>query len=111
MPYRGEERRRHKRHALPCPVWLLSDDGATVTGKSINISDGGVLVTLSQPSPPVDGSWVGINLCVPRATPNTYMLEEFTTRARVIRRQVIPDGAMAAVGLEFARPLELVLEV
>jgi hypothetical protein len=89
----------------------LSDDGATATGKADNISDGGVLVTLSQQSPPADGSWVGVHLRVPRTTPNTYMLEEFTTRARVIRRQVVPDGAAAAVGLEFARPLELALEV
>jgi hypothetical protein len=110
MSYRGIERRRHTRYAVPCPARLSAESGEA-TGKTINISDGGVLIRLPQRLLPAHGSLMDIHFRVPRSTPNTYMLEEFASPARVIRWEDAGDGAVAVVGLEFIRPLELALEV
>ncbi|MGA2266642.1 MAG: PilZ domain-containing protein [Phycisphaerae bacterium] len=110
MSYRGVERRRHKRYAVPCPAKLSIGDGQTA-GKTINISDGGILIRLPQRLVPAHGGLMDIHLRVPRSTANTYMLEEFTSVARVVRWEDVDDGAVAVVGLEFTRPLALALEV
>lgn len=109
--YRGAERRRHRRFAVPCPVRLSQGEAAEAAGKTANVSDGGMLVTLPQQFLPACGSLVDVLLRVPRETANTYMLEEFVSRARVIRHDALRGGGRAAAALEFVHPLELGLGV
>ncbi|MCJ7545044.1 MAG: PilZ domain-containing protein [Phycisphaerae bacterium] len=110
-PYQGAERRRHKRFAVPCPVRLSQGDAAEATGKTANVSDGGMLVPLPPQMLPACGNVVDVLLRVPRQTPNTYMLEEFVSRARVVRYDALADREGAGAALEFVHPMELGLEV
>ena len=90
----------------------MSAEGAEATrGRVRNISDGGVLVALPQRPLPACGSQVDVNLRVPRATANTYMLEEFTCRAQVVRHQGREGSPAAMVALAFTQPVKLALEV
>ena len=108
-PYDGSERRRHKRYRVPCPVRLSGGPAGEAAGKTANVSDGGLLVALPRRTLPACGSLVDVLLRVPRSTPNTYMLEEFTSRARVVRHET--SGSRASAALQFLRPLELAVEV
>jgi hypothetical protein len=108
-PYDGSERRRHKRYPVPCPVRLSSSPAGQAAGKTANVSDGGLLVAMPRQKLPAPGSLVDVLLRVPRTTPNTYMLEEFTSRARVVRHETSTGRASAA--LQFVCPLELAMEV
>ncbi len=106
-----QERRKHKRINLTCPMSLLADDGSRAAdGKVRNISDGGVLAALPRKPLPAEGSLVDVNMRLPRSTDNTYMLEEVSCRAKVVRH-VPGDASTASLALEFTTPLDLALEV
>jgi len=106
------ERRRYKRQNLPCPTVVeLSDGLALGSTRTINISDGGVLITLPADALPDPGTEVKVTFSVPRTTPNTYMLEQFSCGARVVRLAPVPDGGHTGVGLQFDQPMDLMLEV
>jgi hypothetical protein len=107
--YEGSERRRHTRYRVPCPVRLSSGPAGEAAGKTANVSDGGLLVALPRQALPACGSLVDVLLRVPRSTPNTYMLEEFTSRARVVRHET--SGSRASAALQFLHPLDLAVEV
>ena len=109
--YQGAERRRHTRFMVSCPVRLSQGEAAEAAGKTANVSDGGILVALPRQVLPARGSLVDVLLRVPRTTPNTYMLEEFVSQARVVRHDPPGEGEAAAAALEFVRPMELGLEV
>lgn len=109
--YRGAERRRHKRHPMPCPVRLSLPGAAEAAGKTADVSDGGILIALPRQLLPACGSLVDVLLRVPRSTPNTYMLEDFTAQARVVRHITSSAGDPIAAGLQFVQPLALALEV
>ena len=111
MAKHGAERRKHKRHDIPCPVKILDSEGGLLAkSKCQNISDGGILVPLPPTAAGKMGANVQIEISVPRTTPNTYMLEQFSSMARVIRTQDT-DSAGIAAAFEFARPLNLAIEV
>ena len=107
-----EERRAHKRQQLACPVSLFSRGGqALAQGNTVNISDGGALVSVPGGSAPEADAEINLTLSVPRATASTYMLEEFATAGRVIRRRQLDDGQTAGLAVHFRKPLGLALEV
>lgn len=86
---------------------VVSADGCEVSGRAENLSDGGVLVRLTQADAP-RGPIAGVEkVCIslPRCTPNTRMVERISSAASVVRRTA--DGRIA---LRFASPLALVLE-
>ena len=64
---------------LKCLKSALTADGHGVIAqtRSVNISDGGALLSLPADAAPESGADVLLRFAVPRATPNTYMLEEF----------------------------------
>jgi len=105
MTFAGSERRKHARHALTCPVVIADADGKELfQGRTVNVSDGGMLLPAGD-DPLTPGDGVYVNLRVPRRTANTFMYEEFSSPAEVVRLQP------AAVAVKFPRPLELGLVV
>jgi PilZ domain len=47
IPY-PHERRRHRRTTKCCPVKVVTDSARIIDGDTVNISDGGVLVSLNE---------------------------------------------------------------
>ena len=112
MAREGSNRRRHKRTALNCPVTVCDRGGqALAGGDSLNISDGGMLLSIRVEDLPALRTAVNVAFSVPRETPNTFMLEDFASPATVIRHGALVDEARAAVALRFGRPVSLALEV
>jgi hypothetical protein len=112
MSGRARERRKHERKVVACAVSVYDRGGkAVATGRTVNLSDGGALLSVPIRSVGEVGSKVNVTLSVPRTTPNTYMLEEVASAATVVRQQPLVDAAFAGVALRFDRPLDLALEV
>ena len=111
MPEPSEERRRHKRHDLSCPAGVSDGSGhKPASGKTLNISDGGLLVPLAAEDAPQPGAAVRVRFSVPRQTPNTFMLEDFSAAASVVRLADGGDGEQIQIALRFDKPLELGLD-
>ena len=51
-----------------------------------------------------------ISFAVPRSTANTYMLEDFSAQARVLRHQPLRNADLAGVAVQFVQPIDLGLE-
>jgi hypothetical protein len=108
----GIERRRHKRFALLCPARISVNGAEEVLGKTVNVSDGGLYVVVPASSPlPACRQNLDVTFSLPRATPNTYMLEEVHSTAKVLRRQARKGKRQACVALQFVQPLDLAVEV
>ncbi len=106
------ERRAHKRYELRCPVTVTyQQPHQPLQAWTVNLSDGGALMSLPAGAELRPGQALRLGLRVPRTTPNTYMLEEFSSPAYVVRRQAGEDPAGGAVAVRFMPALELELEV
>lgn len=106
------ERRRHERSELPCTIRLLDGSGGVLAKtKTLNIADGGALLAVPSATAPAPGQALSVEFTVPRSTPNTYMLEQFSCRGEVVRHQQVADGALCGVAVKFAAPMGLFLEV
>ena len=106
------ERRKHKRHPLECPVRMTDATGNLLaSARGINISDGGMLFPAPSEALPERGSRIHLDFSVPRATPNTFLMEEFTCKAFVIREEPSDGDGPVRVAVEFERPLDLEIEV
>jgi len=105
------ERRQHKRHSLGCPARLADETGACLAAaKTINISDGGLLMPAPAEAAPKPGRQVFLKLSVPRDTPNTFLMEPVAGKAVVVRHEPA-DGGARNVAVRFDPPLTLDLEV
>jgi c-di-GMP-binding flagellar brake protein YcgR len=112
MDYNGEDRRRFSRHDLECPVVLLQEKSEVLARtKTINVSDGGALVPMYASAMPETGKKVHVRFSVPRSTPNSYMLEGFSSEATIVRHHTEGDEEVSCIGLEFDPPLNLAIEV
>jgi hypothetical protein len=112
MSRQRPEHRRHKRLRLACPVTVCQSDGQDIgRTRTLNVSNGGALVSLPVDRLPPCGCELRLTVSVPRSTPNTYMLEEFRSGATVVRHQALVDERRAGVAVRFTQPLELALEV
>jgi len=106
------ERRENPRTDLSCPVSLYNRAGELIArAKTVNVSDGGMLVSIPVSALPKLEDRANVALSVPRSTPTTYMLEDFACAARVVRHQPMVDDAFAGVALAFDEPQDLCLEV
>ncbi len=112
MSGKQSEKRRYVRKDLSCPVTLLDAKGLESTSlKTVNISDGGALVSIPLDRLPDCDEKLKLSLSVPRSTSNTFMLEDFETEGMVVRHQPLRDDRFAGVALKFAKPVKLGLEV
>ncbi len=106
-----KERRKHKRHDIPCPAQLFNGQGEAVSGdKTVNISDGGLLMPIPSDSAVTPGEQVSLYFSLPRATANTYMLEHITADALVVRVDPTADEDRHNLAVQFAKPLNLQVE-
>jgi len=106
------ERRSSTRYALACPVRIRTRDGKVLAEtRAQNISDGGMFVSLPADRLPECKGSVDLDVSVPRFTPNTYMLEQFSCHAQVVRHQSEGNGHVTGAGLQFEPDLNLRLEV
>lgn len=106
------ERREYKRHGLPCPIRFYDRGGVEIAhAKTTNLSDGGAFVAVPIRYLSEIGEQVNVAFSLPRSTPNTYMLEDFASEARIVRHVAMQDTDHAGVALAFAEPLELEIEV
>lgn len=104
------ERRMHSRVELPCAIFFADGKEQPARFKTINVSDGGAFVAVPGDEAPRRGSRIAVRLLVPRSTSNTYMLEAFESQAKVIRHDVLRDGAEVGLGIEFDRRIDLGLD-
>ena len=112
MSKRKLERRQYKRLKLSCPFVVFDEAGEVlIESKSLNISDGGALMSAPVKHIPPPHASVKLNFSVPRSTPNSYMLEEFSCPGRVVRQQPLKDDRLAGVAFQFAKPLQLAMKV
>jgi hypothetical protein len=106
------ERRQFKRFGLPCPIRVAAESGDTLAhSRTINISDGGLLVSMPVRTVPRCGSKIQVQLSLPRSTPNSFLLEDVAAPAVILRHQPLRDDAFAAVAIRFQKPLQLDIEV
>jgi c-di-GMP-binding flagellar brake protein YcgR len=104
------ERRAHKRFRVTCPVVVTGGDGRELLrGRTLNLSDGGVLLAGGDAAMPV-GQTVQAAFRVPRQTANTFLYEDVSSPARVVRHEGATKGSGSAVAFQFSRPLQLELE-
>ena len=98
---------------MPCPVSLIGPAGREVADARVeNVSDGGLFVVTPIEALPRFGSELDVTLRLPRATANTFMYEEVRCKAKVTRHQPLIDGNQTAgVGLQFTKPIDLMLEM
>ena len=112
MSKNERERRRSTRMDVPCPIQVRDPRGQfEASGRTINISDGGAMLSLPVNSLPGLAKEMKVVFSVPRLTPNTRMFEQFECPATVVRHQPLTDDMLAGMAIRFTRPLDLGLEV
>jgi len=105
------ERRKHQRHPLSCPVNLADEAGSyAIAARTINISDGGMLVSVAPQNETDPGLALSLKLSIPRSTPNTFLMQPVSGKAVVVRHEPCDNGT-CQVAIRFEPPLELDLEV
>jgi hypothetical protein len=106
MSASAAERRRHARYPVPCRLHIEWPSGRDIRTRSVNISDSGAYFVTEEV---VDvGREVTVRLAIPRDTANTFFLEQFAARARIIRRDPPTDDQQGiGIALEFEKELEL----
>jgi len=112
QPREQREQRKHERVELACPITVYDSAGEVLAkSKTLDISDGGALVSLPVESLPKIGLKANVTFSVPRSTPTTYMLEDFACRAEVVRHQPLIESNFAGLALRFDQAQELGLVV
>ncbi|MCX5653516.1 MAG: PilZ domain-containing protein [Planctomycetota bacterium] len=103
----SDERRKYSRFDVPCRLRVELPGGADVRTRAINISDGGTYFVTEEKALDV-GHTVTVRLAVPRDTANTFFLEQFAAKAKVVRREPA-GGDLAGIGvaLKFEKVLAL----
>lgn len=108
----AKERRQHKRFKLTCPIVLTDGkERELLRTRTLDVSDGGLLLAAPTGSLMPVGESVQVFLQVPRETANTRMLEDVRAEAWVLRHQDLPGSDDMGLTLIFAEPLRLELEV
>lgn len=106
-----QDRRTYKRIDMSCPVVVFDMAGKKIAkSQTVNLSDGGMLLSVPAESLPAVETDVNITLSVPRTTANTYMLEDFAGQARVTRHEPLADKAATGFALKFYKPMAMMLE-
>ena len=106
------ERRASIRFDLTCLVVITDSAGKELLRtKTLNLSDGGVLLTAPTNQTIPLGQYVHVDVRLPRSTPNTFMLEEISSDAGILRHQPMRDNSSVATALTFTKPLKLGLAV
>ncbi len=107
----GVERRKFKRFDLTCPIIVSDSEGRELLRtRTVNISEGGALLSAPPENVIPLGESVQVFMKVPRTTPNTHMFEEFFAGASAVRHDGAGDDGEAGVALKFDKQVLLDLE-
>ncbi len=108
MRNRGQERRKHERHEIERPVRIYQPGGDLLTrGNTLNISDGGVLISVPIDKVPQYQQDVDVKICRPGDEDDVHNSEEVTSRGCVVRHQPMEENITAGVAIRFEKPVEL----
>jgi len=112
MANQRRERRREPRTATSCAA-AVSDEQRPreAGGRTVNLSNGGALITMPIEALPAVGGRVNVTLSVPRSTPNTRMVEKIATAATVLRHELMVDDRLAGMAVRFEREVDFAFEV
>lgn len=107
-----ENRRVHKRISISCPITVHVSGGPTrATGKTINISNSGILLILPTEATPNPGRAVIVRMSVPHTAPDkSVSYEEFICQGTIVRTHVGDDQQVRAA-VQFTQPIQLSLEM
>ncbi len=106
------ERRASRRFDLTCPIVVTDSAGKELLRtKTLNLSDGGILLTAPTDQTIPLGRDVHVNVRLPRSTPNTFMIEKISSDADILRHEPMKDHASVATAMKFTKPLKLGLAV
>lgn len=102
-----DDKRGQKRRELECPAVVADSSGEhLVNGRTVNISDGGAVISIPVKSLPDIQKRVRVKISVPRLTANTRMQEEFISDATVIRHQPLLDDSCVGMVIRFTEPMD-----
>ena len=105
------ERRAYRRFDLACPVVVTDSEGnELLKTKTLNLSDGGALLTAPAKETIGLGQYVHVNVRLPRSTANTFMFENVSSDASILRHEPMKDHASVATAMKFTKPMKLGLE-
>ncbi len=106
-----DERRAYKRFDLTCPVVVTDTAGKELLHtKTLNFSNGGALLTAPIEDTIPLGQPVHIDVRLGRSTANTFMFENVSTDANILRHEPMKDNSSVATAMKFTKPLQLGLE-
>ena len=106
------ERRASRRFDLTCPVVVTDSEGNELLNtKTLNLSDGGVLLTAPAKQTIPLGQYVHVSVQLPRSTPNTFMLEKISADVSILRHEPMQDHSHVATAMMFTKPIKLGLAV
>lgn len=109
MAKTAAEKRRYYRFAMSYPIKLFERGGRPLaTGKTLDLSRGGALLSLPQAMFDDLGVGGSVNVTV-SLPPESYRAEaatDFACEARVVRRTQT-SGRAGNIAIEFARPMQL----
>ena len=112
MPKQQYDRRKYYRTDVSCPVTVsAAGHSGQAKGNTLNLSDGGALLTIPINSMPGLAERVAVQLSLPRTTPNTRMYEDLASQATVVRHQPMIDERLVGVAIRFSKVMKLNLEV
>ncbi len=110
MESNSEERRRHKRHKMVCPITLFGRGGQVlVKAATTDLSQGGTYVSVAQDI--VDDVE---NVNVAFSIPNTaadHQMEGFASNAKVLRQEPTDDGVHVGLALQFTHQMHLPIDI
>ena len=106
-----DERRAYRRFNLACTVVVSDSAGKELMRtKTLNLSDGGVLLTTAIEDTIPLGQPVHIDVHLGRSTANTFMFENVSTDANILRHEPMQDHSSVATAMKFTKPMKLGLE-
>ena len=102
------DRRVSRRLDLTCPITVTDSAGKVLLKtRTLNVSDGGALLEPQDVSIEI-GQPVSVDLRLPRSTANTFMYEDVSSPAQIVRSQ--QAAGLESYALMFIEPLKLDLE-
>ena len=109
MENNSDERRKHRRHKLVCPITLFGRGGQVlVKAGTTDLSRGGTYVTVAQDIVD-DVENVNVAFSIPH-TGTDHQMEGFASNAKVLRREPTDDGVHIGLALQFTEQMHLPIE-
>lgn len=103
------ERRRHRRHKLACPITLFGRGGQVlVKASTTDLSHGGTYLTVAQDIVD-DVENINVAFSIPQ-TAADHKMEGFASNAKVLRREPTDDGVHVGLALQFTQQMHLPIE-